>query len=607
MRPLVIDFETLPISDIPDGQYPVPVGLAMLIPDFAPTYFAWGHPSGNNCTFEKARHALLAAKSMDCDTLICHNIGFDTGVARQHMGLTLDLLDWHDTQVMAFHNDPHARALGLKPLAAEYADMPDDEAQEVREWLIEHKIVRRAATKAWAAEIWQAPGDLVGKYAVGDVVRTWALFKLWQAKYVGTEGYERDMKATRVGLKMTGRGVLLDRDRLAFTNGLAEGHLHKAQGELAKHFHMSTYDPNDREALADGIERAFGIQLPLTKSGKRATNKDVLEDAIPPGPIKALIRYIGALSYDLKNYLRPWFAAVGHTGGRIHPNWSVTRSDEGGARSGRLASSPNFQNLRGVEGTEILLGMLQKMHPEYEFWTPMIRSLVVPSNGNVLVGRDYSQIELRLTAHYEDGPMAENYRRDPTWDLHAWVIERVLTLFKVTLIRRIAKNIGFGSIYGGGAGAIANQSKISLSEAAEFQKMYFEALPSLRALMNEVQAESKVRAITTLGMRQYMAEPRRYDPVEGRWRDYFYKMLNYLIQGSAADLMKQAMIDADDYGVPLILSVHDEPVADSAAADADDHLEALRVAMEHNDLISRITVPITSNGYVVTRWSDVPK
>lgn len=608
MKPLFLDFETKPISDVPDGNFPEPVGMAIAGGNKAPKYWAWGHPTGNNCDLHKARVALSAAL-FESDTLVCHNIGFDVGVGvmREHMLMQYAHLEWHDTQVMAFHEDPHSPSLGLKQLALRHLNMPADEQEAVREWLVEHKICRRNAVRQLGANIWQAPGDLVGRYAIGDVVRTRALFEHWQAKYRGKEGYERDMRATRVGMKMEAKGVLLDRVVLTATAHRAEDELHAATTKLAKLLGLSIYDPNDREALAAGIERTFGVDLPLTATGRRQTNKDALDTAVPPGPVKALIRYTGSLSYDLKNYLRPWAAAVAQTGGRIHPHWSVTRSDEGGARSGRLASSPNFQNLRGVEGTQVLLAGLQAMFPEYAFWTPMIRSLVVAPPGHVLVGRDWSQIELRLTAHYEDGPMAEHYRLDPDWDLHAWVMERVKALFGRILQRRIAKNIGFGSIYGAGAAPIAQQSGISLAEAGEFKRMYFEALPSLKALMDEVQREAKYRGLLTIGQRTYHAEPPRFDPKEGRMRDYFYKMLNYLIQGSAADLMKQAMIDADDYGVPLVLSVHDEPVSESPEADADDHLEALRVAMEHNDLIDRITVPITSNGYITKRWSEAEK
>jgi DNA polymerase-1 len=292
------------------------------------------------------------------------------------------------------------------------------------------------------------------------------------------------------------------------------------------------------------------------------------------------------------------------TGGRIHPVWSITRTDDTGARSGRIACSPNFQNLRGEETTQAMVEYLMSLYPDWHYWTPAIRGLVVTPPGIVYVGRDYSQIELRLVAHYEDGPMAANYRANPAWDLHAWVVQRVAEMFGKTLPRRIAKNIGFGSIYGAGAAPISKQSRISMADANAFRDMYFSALPSLKELMDDVMETARVRPITTLGGRVYSCEPPRWNEAEGRLMRFEYKMLNYLIQPSAADLMKEAMVDADAYGLDLVLSVHDEPVAEARAVDADDQLEAMRVAMEHNDLVSRISVPIISNGYITNRWSD---
>lgn len=603
MTPLFLDFETLPISGVPDGRAPLPVGFAYAVGDKAPKYICWGHPTENNTTkgdaFDVLRGAILCA-----DALVCHNIGFDVEVAIQHFwgmhGWT-DRLHWHDTQVMAFHHDPHAFSLGLKEQAAKHCGMPPDEQDELRDWLIEQKIIRRNV-KSIGAHIHLCPGKLVGKYAIGDILRTRALFKLWAKKYVGQEGYERDMLATRNGLSMTRGGVLIDRARLGKDLERAESIVEQTNRRIAGLLRIDTYDPNKREEVAEAIERTVGVDLPKTPTGRRQTNKDALDDVLPAGELKALMRYGGAIAYDLKNYLRPWKVATDATGGMIHPHWSVTRSDDGGARSGRLSSSPNFQNLRGEEGTANLVESLKKMF-DREYWTPQIRGLVIAPPGKIIVGRDWSQIELRLTAHYEDGPMAANYRADPNWDLHKWVVDRVRAMFGVELIRRIAKNIGFGSIYGGGPAALARQAKISVREAAEFRTMYFDALPTLRELMREVTEESRRRPITTIGQRSYRAEDPRFDRSTGEMLYFYYKMLNYLIQGSAADLMKEAMNDAFAYGIDLRLTVHDEPVAYADEAAVEDTLEAMRVSMEHNDLVSRINVPIISDGYAVKRWS----
>lgn len=606
-KPLIIDFETHPIDNVPDGRVPMPVGLAIDGPGMkAPRYLAWGHPTGNNTSSTQACD-LLRKLADKADTLVCHNIGFDTEVARQWLCINLDSLKWHDTQIMAFHENPHALQLGLKPLAKKYADMPPDEMDEVRDWLIEHKHMRRSQ-KDIGPYIYLAPGDLVGKYAIGDVVRTRRLFELWWPKYRTSErwrAYERDVEATKVGIAMQRRGVPLDRKTIDSDLNRAEEVRAKAVKAVSKEL-RADYDPNQREALADAIEARYGVRLPATATGRRQTNKEALDAILPDGKAKALTRYVGAIDYDLKNYLRPWQAAIAKTGGRIHPHWSVTRTDDGGARTGRLSSSPNFQNLRGEEGTATLVERLARTFKGWDYWTPQIRGCVQASKGAQLVGRDWSQIELRLTAHYEDGPMAANYRDNPDWDLHQWVMDRVWEMFHAKLPRRIAKNIGFGSIYGAGAGAIARQAGISLEEAAEFRRMYFAVLSSLRRLMNDVQAAARQRPIRTIGGRLYTVEPARFDPGTGEMRTFEYKMLNYLIQGSAADLMKEAMIEAHRAGLDLILSVHDEPVVecDAGVVVRDEALATLRRCMDENALAKQISVPVISNGYAVRRWSD---
>src|SRR5690606_36982065 len=105
--------------------------------------------------------------SVECDTLIAYNIGFDAEVARQHMSIDLSLLRWHDPQVMAFHEDPHSPSLELKKIAERYLDMPPEEQDAMRDWLRERKLVR-SNVKNIGDKIHLVPGEIVGPYAIGD-------------------------------------------------------------------------------------------------------------------------------------------------------------------------------------------------------------------------------------------------------------------------------------------------------------------------------------------------------------------------------------------------------------------------------------------------------
>ena len=114
-------------------------------------------------------------------------------------------------------------------------------------------------------------------------------------------------------------------------------------------------------------------------------------------------------------------------------------------------------------------------------------------------------------------------------DLHQWVVDEVKSRFDMDIPRRIAKNVGFGILYGAGGGAISAQAGISYDEAVSFKSMYLKALPSLRDLMNAVQERGRSGgAITTLGGRRYPVEPRKI--VKGEWRTFEYKLLNYLMR-----------------------------------------------------------------------------
>ena len=600
---LTIDFETEPIDSAPDGRVPRPVGLAIKVDDEPAQYHAWGHPEGNN-TARTTVERIMRHWVRRHPTILAHNIGFDAEVMRQHLDIDLSGCRWEDSQVLAFHDDPHSMTLKLKPLAERYLKEPPAEADAVRDWLVDAKIIRRGL-KDFGAHICRAPAGIVGPYAIGDVERTHRLYKHFRA-LVDTPGYRRDIEATKVGLQMTRVGVPIDTESLAKASKLYEAKLARLLRSTAKLLDVPVFDPEDKVLLAERIESRLGINLPRTATGRRSTAKATILEALPDGVLKWHLLHISALNYDLKNFIRPWlFATQERT--TIHPTWNVTRGDSGGARTGRLSSSPNFQNLRDVEAQERLREaiMVTGGAGAPPVALPMIRSFVKAPTGRTFVGRDWSQIELRITGHYEDGIIAQGYRDDPDFDLHQWVVDQVDGLFHKKLPRRIAKNIGFGSIYGAGANAIALQGGISVADAAEFRDMYFAALPTLKAFIRDVQSVSRARPIETLGGRSYKVEPPRM--IDGEWRTFEYKMTNYLVQGSAADLMKEAMIQAAKAGLDLRLTVHDEAVVMCHTKEAKAAGDALRVAMEENDLIKSMTVPVTSNGYVCQRWSDAEK
>ena len=182
---VTIDFETKPIDGNTSVNPPEPVGVAIKIPGKNAKYYAWGHPTKNNSTYDKARAALAAVWDKD---LLFHNGKFDISVAIRWMGLPMpEATRIHDTMFLLFLDNPYSENLSLKPNAERLLDMPPEEQDRLADWILAHTpCPSRAQTGAW---IWAAPGDLVGKYAIGDVKRTHLLYQMLYDRIV-----ERGMK-----------------------------------------------------------------------------------------------------------------------------------------------------------------------------------------------------------------------------------------------------------------------------------------------------------------------------------------------------------------------------------------------------------------------------
>jgi DNA polymerase-1 len=206
-----------------------------------------------------------------------------------------------------------------------------------------------------------------------------------------------------------------------------------------------------------------------------------------------------------------------------------------------------------------------------------VRSYILPDEGDKIISVDYNQQEMRLFAHFEDGELMEEYKRNPRIDAHQMVADLS------GLSRKAAKTINFAELYGAGAAVIMEQLDCTEGEARTFKQSYRRALPGVKVLKDSIEATiKKGDPITTIGGRDYYPEPPKM--VKGRMRDFNYKMLNYLIQGSAADQSKLAMIDY--HGSTqlrtgrLMFPVHDELVITAPAKFAASESKVLAACMQ---------------------------
>jgi DNA polymerase I-like protein with 3'-5' exonuclease and polymerase domains len=307
--------------------------------------------------------------------------------------------------------------------------------------------------------------------------------------------------------------------------------------------------------------------------------------------------------------MEPWLRSAAATGGLVYTFWSSTRTHgeaaaSAGASTGRLASTPNLQNI--PKRRETLFR--DRAHPDLPPAPlplpalPRIRSYVVPRRpGHVLIDRDYSQHELRILAHYEAGALLDAYLERPWLDFHANAQRMINAALGTSWGRRPVKNAGFGLLYGMGVGTMAAKNRITVDEARELKAAYLARFPGLRALYQEMRRRAALEEpIRTWGSRLYYCEAPRV--VKGRLRRFDYKMLNLLIQGSAADLTKEAIIRYEERrrgDELLLLTVHDELLASVPRRALAPAMARLRDAMEFDAL----DVPMLSEGkYSVRSW-----
>lgn len=557
--PAPFDFETKAIQPRPDYP-PKPVGLAI-----NGTYHHWGHhDSTNNST-----NAIDALEDVWDKPFVCHNAAFDIEVAVEHFGLNMpNSKNINDTMFLAFLNDPYGE-LSLKPLAHRYLNMPPTERDAVRDWLYANKVVRKNV-KRWGAHISKAPGILVAPYAVGDIERTAKLFEhlapiikergMWEA-------YRRECDVMPLLLDNSMRGVPLATRRLKRDTERYEEILEHTDKLLRQHWRReigSTPPANWDSGDEIGLQlRAGGIRMPKTATGRDSTSKASIEATLPDGKVKALLLYRSAIEKSLSTYLRPWCVQ----GGRLHCTWNQVRNyEDDGARTGRLSSSPNLQNITNPERYDELRRKMIAWGADYEWATfPNLRSYIEAPKGYTLFGIDYSQQELRMLAHFEDGALAQGFRDNPKMDVHEYVRGLIREQTGQDIPRKHVKNINFAKIYGAGIAKLSMQMGVDYETGQQMVSAYERALPSVKELQREINAVGRNgEHITTIGGRHYYAEPAAM--VDGEMRSFEYKLLNYLIQGSSADQTKEAMRNwYHDHLVHVghtrfLLSVHDELV-----------------------------------------------
>lgn len=619
-KPITVDFETLGILKRP--QYPpVPVGVSIKYWGKAPKYYAWGHPTENNCTWTEGRNALLEAWQHP-GGLLFHNSKFDVDVATTHMDL--EMPRWHnvhDTLFLLFLNSPHEQTFSLKPSAARLLDMPPDEQDAVADWLVENqpipgvKISKSKMSEHYAGRyIAYAPGKLVGEYANGDTIRTEKLFELLWSKTLDQgmfPAYNRERELMLYLLDMERQGVPVDAARLKRDVKMYSGLADKLDGWVKAKIKRDVNINSGDQLMAALIDAGLADEeaIPLTKTGKYQTNKEALMGCIIDKQLVSVLHYRSQLLTCLNTFMKPWLKVAEISGGLIFTTWHQTKSgdsDFAGTKSGRLSSTPNFQNIP----TEFkpLFAHEASGLPESPFTglppLPVVRSYIVPFEGHVLIDRDYSQQEPRLLAEFDqEGTLRNGYLANPWMDIHDATRDKLAERGKF-YERKPVKNTNLGLIYGMGVSSLAERNGMPVHEAKSLKNDILGLYPGLGKMYKDMRWRAKNNVpVTTWGGRVYYCEPPKM--VGGRIREFDYKLVNILIQGSAADVTKQAIIQFYRVKKPaekLLLNIHDQLTVSTPVDEIHESMAKLMYTMEDLEL----EVPMLTEGkFSLTNFSSL--
>ena len=361
------------------------------------------------------------------------------------------------------------------------------------------------------------------------------------------EVYERiDLPLAAVLARMERTGVRIDPGALEELSKSLESEIAALEKEIYK-IAGAPFNINSPSQLAEVLFDK--LKLPVArksgKTGARSTAADVLEELAAKHPLPKQILEYREASKLKSTYADTLPKLVSAEDGRLH-----TRLSQTGTATGRLSSSsPNLQNVptRSEAGRQI-------------------RAAFVADKGNVLLSADYSQIELRLLAHFsEDAILVDAFRRGE--DIHARTAELVFgvgPLAQTAEHRRSAKAVNFGIIYGLSAFGLAQQLGIERGEAAKFIAAYFERYSGVKKYLDRHLEEVRKTGFTRTLFGRVRQIPEIQSP-QGAMRALGERIaLNTPLQGTAADLIKLAMIDIDrklagaKLGARMTLQVHDE-------------------------------------------------
>lgn len=512
-----------------------------------------------------------------------HNLKYDFLVLAQ-AGLKVTPLSF-DSMIAEFLLRPENYNFGLKDTARKYLGISMTQIEE---------LIGKGRNQI---SMDQVPVAQAAPYAAADAEVSWQLIPLLKTQLEEAGALrlfdEIEMPLVPVLASMERTGVALD---VKVLDKMSK-ELQERMGDIETSIYQQVgyrFNLNSTQQLSKALFDTLKIEPPdrrkKTSSGHFSTSADVLEEIKKDHPVVSAILEYRELAKLKSTYVDTLPLQVNPRTGRVHTSYSQV-----GSVTGRLASSdPNLQNIP----TRTETGRL-------------VRNAFVAGNGNQLLAVDYSQIELRIVAHMaEDEAMLEAFRAGQ--DIHAATAAAIhgVPLEAVTKDqRRRAKAVNFGLIYGMSAYGLYRSTDLTLAEAENFVKAYFQRFPGVKRYLEETKkkAASMGYVETLLGRRRYF--PNLKNPVNQAMRNREEReAINAPVQGTAADIMKIAMIKLfpalgkAGLSAKMLMQVHDELVLEVPTGERD---ETIKVVCEVMENAYPLSIPLLTEARWGHNWGSL--
>ena len=512
-----------------------------------------------------------------------HHLKYDCIMLINH-GFTINGL-YFDTMIAAWLLEPSSRRLGLKAMSELELGISMTHIEE---------LIGSGKNQLSMADV---AVEQVAPYAAADAEVPLKLMKILKERLE-----KNQLLKVLDGIEMPLIPILIDMER----NGIAIDkeffkqyslELSTRMREIEKEIYQILGYPiniNSTQQLSKALFTDLGLTPPdagnKTKAGHYSTSAAVLEEMRGQHVLVDLILEYRELTKLVSTYLDALPKQVNPRTNKIHTSFSQT-----GSVTGRLSSSdPNLQNIP----TRTELGH-------------QVRKGFVSDKGQLLVSVDYSQIELRVVAHMsQDQAMLDAFRHD--MDIHAATAAAIynVPIEEVTKDqRRHAKAINFGLIYGMSAFGLSRSTDLTLAEAENFVKTYFERFPGVKSYLDSIrkQAANDGYVETMLGRRRYF--PNLKNPVNAQLKAREEReAINAPVQGTAADILKIAMIqlkpaiEKAHLKAKMLIQVHDELVLECPQDELDATIKLVKDIMEH---AYKLDIPLSTDARYGSNWAEL--